>query len=197
MRKKWVNADFFSFLWIWASGSHCWWQNFHMLFPLICCGSWSWCVYLTDLLHVGWRSAGILYSFVFTIFILFPHSLEGSIAKLVQFHPSESTTQNTMFSSVLSCLFSESSRETGWHWAWLMQDLKVRGLVISLWAVVCLVLHFYVWEKRGNEDIRTNHPCFTDFMLIGKNRQRVFAFCHTELMAAISFLEVISPNKIM
>lgn len=86
-----------------------------MLLPLICCGSWSWYVYLTDLLHVGWRSAGILYSFVFTILILFPHSLEGNTAKLVQFHPSESTSQKMMFSSVLSFLFSESSRETEWH----------------------------------------------------------------------------------
>lgn len=137
-------------------------KNFHMLFPVIFCGSWSWCVYLTDLLHVGWRSAWIFYSFVFTILILFPRSVEGSITKLVQFHPSESTSQNTMFSSVLLFLFSESSRGTEWHCAWLMQDLKVRGLVISLWAVVCLVRHSCAWEKCGNKDIGTNHPCFTE-----------------------------------
>lgn len=79
-----------------------------------------------------------------------------------------------------------------------MQDLKLRGLVISLWAVVCLVLHSYAWEKCGNKDIGTNHPFHRlVFMLIGKNRQRVSAFCQTELMAVISFLEVILPNKIM
>lgn len=174
-------------------------KNFHMPFPLIWCGSWSWCVYLTDLLHVGWRSAGILYSFVFTILILFPHSLDGRLANLVQFHTSENTSQNTMFSSVLSFMFSESSRGTEWHWAWLMLNLKVRGLVIPLWAVnYCLVLHFYIWEKCGNKD-RNKSLLFHRlvFMLVGKNEQRVWAFCHTELMSVISFLEVILPIKIM
>jgi len=70
----------------------------------------------------------------------------GSIAKPVQFYPSGTTSKIHGVQFCFPSLFNASSRESECHQTWFMQDLEVRGPVISLRAVVSLVLDFHIRE---------------------------------------------------